>query len=329
MAKKVFNILNASFTSGGSELLDLYPGAIGGYSLRLLSSTYTVTDTDAGSDTFGQTDAFLIQVRRASDNGIRSFIASEITDGTLESWVGAGNAFLTKWYDQSGTDNHLFQTTAADQPVIVSSGSVFISTSGQNRPSADFFNGNKFMLANDSVTLDFTGSHCIFTSFEQNVNGPNNDRDRQILFTKGRTQSNATFAGISPYSFYLNGDADVYIYRLAQETPPDYRSSLISAQNTTTSWLNNIKLVTCRWDGTQDPGSQMVYVDGSFNDSTQMSFPDLTTNTDFLCLGQDFTRSNGQETRRGFWGNIQEFLIYPFDTADRSNIETNLINYYH
>ena len=61
---------NESFTS--RLPLDVSGGASAAYGLRNLSSSYT------GS---------VVEVRRSSDDAVRSFTASEVTDGTLTAWV--------------------------------------------------------------------------------------------------------------------------------------------------------------------------------------------------------------------------------------------------
>ena len=66
------------------NILDLAPAAA--YSLRSF-------DVDA--------DPNVVNVRRSSDGALRDFKASEVSDGTLTSWVGAGNdGQVTTWYDQ-------------------------------------------------------------------------------------------------------------------------------------------------------------------------------------------------------------------------------------
>lgn len=93
-------------------LLDTYSGAAAAYSVRLLSSTY------AGS---------AIRVRRSSDNTEQNIgfdSSGNLDTASLLSFCGAGNGFVTTWYDQSGNGNNATQTTAANQPQIVSAGSV-------------------------------------------------------------------------------------------------------------------------------------------------------------------------------------------------------------
>ena len=93
-------------------LLDTYPNASVAYSLRKLRAAYT------GS---------AVRIRRSSDNAEQNigFANGGNLDTTaLTAFCGAGNGFVTTWYDQSGNGNNLRQTTAANQPQIVSSGSV-------------------------------------------------------------------------------------------------------------------------------------------------------------------------------------------------------------
>ena len=104
-----------------SFLLDTYTGAAAAYSLRQLSSTTTN----------------VVRVRRSSDNAEQDFTANQITDETLIAFCGAGNGFVTTWYDQSGLNRNAIQTTATNQPQIVSSGS-FILENG--KPSLNFAN---------------------------------------------------------------------------------------------------------------------------------------------------------------------------------------------
>ena len=97
--------------AGLSGVLDTYPAAIG-YSLRALRAS---TATSA-----------VVKVRRSSGSpSEQDFTASQITNGELAAWVGAGNnGFVTTWYDQSGSANHATQTDTAKQPRIVNAGVV-------------------------------------------------------------------------------------------------------------------------------------------------------------------------------------------------------------
>jgi hypothetical protein len=121
-------------TLAPSLLLDLYPSAAAAYSVRKLRNAYS------GS---------AIRVRRSSDNTEQDigFSSGNLDTTALTSFCSGTNGFVTTWYDQSGNGYNAIQGTAANQPRIVTSGSV-LTTNG--KPSA-LFDGT-----NDS--LDTTGT---------------------------------------------------------------------------------------------------------------------------------------------------------------------------
>jgi hypothetical protein len=76
-----------------------------------------------------------IRVRRSSDNAEQNigFVAnvpnSPIDTTALLAFVGAGNGFVTTWYDQSTTGHNFTQSTGNVQPQIVASGVVSLLNS--------------------------------------------------------------------------------------------------------------------------------------------------------------------------------------------------------
>ena len=120
-----------------SPILDLYPTAQAAYSLRLLNSSYT------GS---------AIRVRRSSDNAEQNigFIDIDLNTTELLNFVGAGNGFVSIWYDQSGNLKNASQTTAANQPQIVTSG---VLETQLGRPALKFLRVNNHGLIT-SVTIN-------------------------------------------------------------------------------------------------------------------------------------------------------------------------------
>ena len=133
-------------SSGGggntpSYLLDTYSGAAVAYSLRKLRNDYT------GS---------AITVRRSSDNTSQNigFDANGNLDTTsLLSFVGAGNGFVSVWFDQSGNGNNAFQITASQQPLIVSNGTV---TTNGGKPVIRTAQGKGFLI--NQINLGTTHS---------------------------------------------------------------------------------------------------------------------------------------------------------------------------
>jgi hypothetical protein len=110
-----------------SGLLDDHPNAAAAYSLRKLRNFYVG-------------DAII--VRRASDNTTQSigFVNGELDTASLESFCAGTDGFVTTWFDQSGNENDVAQTTAGYQPKIVSSGSTITESA---KPSIDFL-GNQY-----------------------------------------------------------------------------------------------------------------------------------------------------------------------------------------
>jgi hypothetical protein len=95
----------------GSLLLDTYTGAKVAYAVTKLRTAY------AGS---------CIRVRRDNDDAEQDigFSGNNLDESALTTFVGANNAYVTTWYDQSGNGDNLTQATSTNQPQIVSSGTV-------------------------------------------------------------------------------------------------------------------------------------------------------------------------------------------------------------
>jgi len=125
---------NIYWDGSQTGLLDDYPNAAAAYSLRALNSAYT---------------GAAIKVRRSSDNEEQDI--GLLYDGTLDtssllSFVGAGDGFVTTWYDQSGGGGgDALQNLASKQPQIVSSGSVI----NENGKISVKFNGTTDYIKNN------------------------------------------------------------------------------------------------------------------------------------------------------------------------------------
>jgi|GEM_PF-2121150 len=102
-------------------------------------------------DIYEQWDGISVaRVRRSSDNAELDFKEKEITDGTLTTWTGSANGFVTTWYDQSGNGNDAVQTVASKQPMIVDA-EVLVTVNGKPAILADG--------VNDSLQSSFLSSN--------------------------------------------------------------------------------------------------------------------------------------------------------------------------
>ena len=176
-------------------LLDAYGGASGAYSLRKLSASTTN----------------VIRVRRSSDNTEQDFTPLGITDGTLTTFTGSGHGFVSIWYDQSGNGFNASQTTASNQPELVSSGSLIL----QNGKPAVYTSGSKNLNTglvsigtSGDISLDFfsvqnntsSGNSYHLTGFSDHTS--TTDRRRVFCFAKdsSSTKSVGLFGGNIVYS---------------------------------------------------------------------------------------------------------------------------------
>jgi hypothetical protein len=139
-------------------LLDLYPNAAAAYSLRKLRTAYS------GS---------AIRVRRTdlqeSDIGFTS--TGELDTTALLAFTGTGalnNGFVKTWYDQSGNGRNATQTTALNQPQIVSSGSVILEN-GKPAVQFDAINSNVLIFNGLVYTTNTLFSNVVFS-----LNSPSN-----------------------------------------------------------------------------------------------------------------------------------------------------------
>jgi len=141
--------------AGATGILDAYTGAAFAFAPdTLIYGTHSVTDNEVGSVTNGNTDAYTVRVRRSSDNAVSSFTYSEVSDGTLVTWVGVGNDGLVEAaYDQSGNDNHATQSTATNQPKIVDNGVLVVEN---GKAAMDFDGANDWLKSLAAFSQPFT-----------------------------------------------------------------------------------------------------------------------------------------------------------------------------
>lgn len=119
-------------SSRAKFLLDNYPTSGAAFALRKISFTYTGN---------------CIRVRRSSDNTEQDigFLNNVLDTAAMKTFVGANNGFVVTWYDQSGAAKNAGQSTAANQPSIITSG--VINYNSTNMPTI------KFDGSNDALTL--------------------------------------------------------------------------------------------------------------------------------------------------------------------------------
>ena len=281
------NIKNVTSSSGAPiYILDTYTGAKAAYSLRKLKTGAL----------------YACKVRRVSDNAtcdvvletsgtitINSTIAnlSAGSGSTLAAWIGSGSGHIQTWYDQSGTLNHITQSTSSNQPRLVASG--VLETKGV------LFDGvNDSLSITSNPSLQITGdmsAYVVFniTSFPTtNANifiKRNSDSDREYEFRVRNIETR-----------YLD-DNNSQAYVNTNSTGVNYLQSFDRSANT----------------------SVIIYKNGTNSGSKSLTGTNTTSTAPFQVGARAVSSSNWLS------GGIKELIIWDSNkSSDRTGITNNI-----
>jgi hypothetical protein len=174
------------------SFLQQFTGASAAYSLRDLAGSGNTT---------------VVRVRRSSDNAEADFKASEVSDGTLVAWVGAGNdGCVPIWYNQSVNGNDATQIVSGSQPKIVSGGSL-ITRGGNAEPCIHFGGAEDYYFDVSSRPIAksvFSALQASNTNFETLICDTNDNTPR--LTTNNNANNRAyKFEGFGTPSVNVDG----------------------------------------------------------------------------------------------------------------------------
>jgi hypothetical protein len=280
LPQKTFLIIN------DDPLLDLYPNAAAAYSLRLLNSNH---------------GGAAIQVRRSSDNVVANigFTSNGGLDtSALLAHCGSGDGFVTTWYDQSGNGRNATQATAANQPQIVSSGSVLTLNS---KPSLQFDGTNDGLFTANKV---YTTNNILGVA----VAKTNNNLVSQAIVSQndffvtptGRSTLMGIDGATSKGQFFFNNGTSY---------------STLSANTI----ANNTQFLMLNYSSANNYFASLNGSAGNLGTTGQTFTPESTN------MGIGINPSI-----TGFLnGNIQEVVIYNSDQiSNKTGIETNINSFY-
>jgi len=266
-------------TQKNKGLLDEFSGAAAAYSLRNLSLL---------------SNPAVVRVRRDNDNAEQDFTATEVSDGTLAAWVGAGNdGFVRTWYDQSSNGNNATQSTAATQPTIVSNGSLV--TEG-GKPAINF-NSNVLQRIGNSLSFPvFTFS--VVKSTGNGIRAYLGSGANQLAFGQ---QQGGSFAPVNSFWAWAPSQASTF--------------GLLNSYNTNRNlhsyWIPNATESEWKW----------------YLNSVESGSPGLTSGAP---TGASLTFIGYNGSSAEYWqGPIQEILVYQTDQSiNRAAIESNINAHY-
>jgi len=278
-----------SVTTLSNLLLDTYSGAAAAYSLRKLRTAYT------GS---------AIRVRRASDNTEQNigFVNNVLDTSSITSFCSGTNGFVTTWYDQSGNGRNATQTTAANQPQIVSSGNVILDN---GKPCLKFDGINDFL-----DIAAFTVSRTLASIFL--VYAINSNKENSTLFSRW---DNRNFL---IRTFNSLGSIDFQVYSALASSNNIISGNIIS--------LNQLYVTSLLYDGNQSFANETsIYNNNSLQSVTRAGVSvDQMQNASNKCLiGSLGTNLQYLD------GNIPEIIYYDSSIlSNLTNINSNINDFY-
>jgi hypothetical protein len=296
--------------SSYAYLLDTYSGAAAAYSLRKLRSAYT------GS---------AIGVRRASDNTEQNigFVDNVLDTSSLTSFCSGTNGFVTTWYDQSGNGRNVTQTTASNQPQIVSSGSVL--TEG-GKPAAQFNGTSNVLTASTATDWNFLHQSGIFYNFSVLKIG--NTSDPNVIMAIWGNSSTVLQNGAQYlYDDRLTIPRNNALFHLIGVPNLDVVVNLANNyQNANVQFLNT--LYSDVSNSTVSKRSGIASNGGTFQENNAINASTSTNNANRpISIGGSPNASNVIQFY--FLGNMQEMIFYPSNqSSNRTGIETNINSFY-
>jgi hypothetical protein len=218
---------------------------------------------------------------------------------TLGSFSRDGH--VSKWYDQSGNDNHAVQTTPANQPTIVEGGSLVTG-------------GIDFDGVNDGL---FTASNLTDTLQSATIFALTQDDTTSGVASMVRIRPNGEL-GTSDGIIWEKTTGDTYAANTLIEGANGAVTGDTDGQGTRNTFKN---LNTLVYQQSQILAYENGALDATLNDVSSGSAPvgDVTL-VDQLWIGQNF-----DDNARPFNGTMSEVIIYFTDQSDnRTAIEANI-----
>jgi len=300
--------------SVGESVLQIAPDAAAAYSLRSLTGG----------------DPKVVRVRRdtgggAGDNDEEDFTVSGILSGALVDFVGSGNdGFVDTWYDQSGNNRPLIQTTASEQPLIVEAG-VFLNGVKSNKATSNDTMQN-LQVSTDGTNANFgtddwasgasskLGAVYVGTVPADSVVTPT---ARAIIWGGGRGVGSFQLGGVSLQVVKAGTDG----WRIMNER-----------QGLSPSTMENITSLNTDADvvlyGTTDNREFTINVNGSGDTETESADLDVREGQALSLFGA-YNGTDGRYYQRSSGGVCKECYLYAGDpVANIPALATSINSHY-
>ena len=156
------------------------------------------------------------EVRETGGGTTRDFLASELTDGTLEDFVGANDGVISKWYDLTG-NGHTLEDIAGENagPKIVSAGTPNLLA---GRPCALFYYTTKAYLDTVAENDIPAGIYDVIFVVDVNQAGCLGNRSRYNTYVwfalpQNRGEGWYAYQGMGTQTYRKNGEDQTWVWR--------------------------------------------------------------------------------------------------------------------
>jgi len=276
-----------------------FGGAVAAYSLR---------DIGGGSK--------VIRIRRSSDNTEQDFSATQVSNGEVQTFVGAGfsnSGFVTKWYDQSGNNRHMVQTNTSEQPYLIANGFYMTGVYADVASSNDTM--KNLQVTSDGVNADFgtndwaNGGTKLGLIYAGTVSGSAANTSTCVIWGGGRGVSSFQEGGLSLQVIKAGNDS----FRLRNE-----RQGL-SPSGTTLVLIKEIGSSTSLIAGSSNNTSTTLRVNDSITTGTEEADLDVREDTALSLFGS-YAGNGDRYYQRSTSGICKECYLYSGDNI--SKVET-------
>ena len=230
-------------------------------------------------------------IRKANDTSVLTTQPYIKTTATA-----AGNGYVTTWYDQSGNGRNATQSTAANQPQIVSNGSLVLMN---NKPSVSFTTSNMTFTQIAGVS----GLDIFVVSNFTNVTGGGqnwNIASPILAETSGNVQDFVLGAKGSKMSIWAENNNTIFL------------------QTTSTISINTPYIYNGYGSSTS--------VGVGFNGGNYVTGSGRRNDLIVRALGKDVTMTAASTQ---FTGNLSEVIVYTsIQSSNRPNINSEINSYY-
>ncbi len=265
-----------------------------------------------------------IQVRRSVDNTTQDigFVNDSVDISSLIIFADSGNAFITKFYDQSDNGKILAQPSLSNQPIIVESGSIILQ---DGKPAIKFDGINDYLEVIDSKSY-FKALHS-----DKALVG--------IISRIGYTSDPNIACGLVDTGGALNSNIGYTIFyddRIQYQRNDGIRNIITNTNTSPVSIIpnnlnlsnhNNVIVNSLDVSNTTANKRSILKINNTYiNNNSNSTNPNLSDSTWNLKAGA--VQTNG--IINYLFGTIQEVVIYLNDQSQNIDyIKSNMNSYYN